>query len=132
MISCGSSFTVAGSTSNNNAVFFWGTKPLKRSRSQTASESASPSQSINSGTRSLKSRKSSLGSFDDSGLEKSASLEKSGSISNEGDAGYFISFHFISSIFVLFHIISDHFISFTAFCFISSHFISYFTAVHIQ
>ena len=87
MISCGNYFTIAGSTANNNSVYFWGTKPLRRSRSHTASESASPSQSINSGTRSLKSRKSSLGSFDDSGLDKSASLEKSGGIT-EGETGY--------------------------------------------
>ena len=87
MISCGDSFTLAGSTGDSNILYFWGTKPLKRSRSQAASESASPSQSMNNGTRPLKSQKSSIGSFDDSGLEKTTSLEKSGSISNDIDAG---------------------------------------------
>ena len=87
MVSCGNAFTLAGSTGNSNTLYFWGTKPVQRSRSQTASESASPTQSMNSGARSLKSRKSSIGSFDDSGLEKSSPLEKSGSISNDNDVG---------------------------------------------
>ncbi|XP_065064010.1 uncharacterized protein LOC135690390 isoform X1 [Rhopilema esculentum] len=82
-IACGKSFTLAGT--NGNTVFFWGTKPRKRTRSYNASESSSPNQSINSGNRTIRNRKSSLGSFDDSGLEKSASMDKSGSIGSEYD-----------------------------------------------
>ena len=80
MISCGDSFTLAGTTGKSNVLYFWGTKPLIRSRSQTASDSASLGQSMNNG-------KSPVGSLDDSGFEKSATLEKSGSVSTDNDTG---------------------------------------------
>ena len=82
-IACGKTFTLAGTS--GNSVYFWGSKPAKHRRYRNTSESASPNQSINSGSRSFRSRKSSLGSFEDSGLDKS--LDKNGNMETEA-AGY--------------------------------------------
>ena len=84
-IACGKTFTLAGTS--GNSVYFWGSKPAKHRRYRNTSESASPNQSINSGSRSFRSRKSSLGSFEDSGLDKS--LDKNGNMETEA-AGYAI------------------------------------------
>eukprot|EP00794_Sanderia_malayensis_P019542 gene19542-21474_t len=79
-IACGVTFTLAGT--RNNAVFFWGSKRSTRTQSHSES-SPSPSQSMNSASasKSLRSRKSSLGSFE----EPAPAVDKSGSFGTEMD-----------------------------------------------